>query len=550
MYARHFGLEHPPFSIAPDPRFLYLSDHHREALAHLLYGLDSGGGVVLLSGEIGAGKTTVCRAFLEQMPAHCRVAYIFNPKLSVVELLTTVCEEFGLPHPPAGEATVKGCVDPLNAFLLEGHAAGRQAVLVIDEAQNLDAAVLEQLRLLTNLETRERKLLQIVLIGQPELRELLARPELEQLAQRVIARYHLGPLTEAETRHYIAHRLAIAGARGGSPFDAEALRLIHRRSGGVPRRINLLADRALLAAYAADRSRVDRRTVAQAAEEVLARPARRPSRRPLLTGLGLLLTLALGWGLGRSFGPADPVAAPVAAPPPPVAAREAPATPAGASAPQAPDSASAAAPGEASAAARAASAAAAVSPQDALWAALARRWGLPAESLVGPEPCEAAAAHGLRCQRLELRADTLRRLDRPGLLDWRDAEGRSSQPVLLRGWSPAGADVEDAAGPRILPAPRLASAGRLVFLTLWRPTPGYRGPGRAVDEALLERAFARLGPAQGGGLPAGSSLRERIRAFQRQHGLPVDGLVGPLTLMHLNRALGAPEPRLDRRPGA
>ena len=187
MYLSFYGLKQAPFSIAPDPHYLYMSDRHREALAHLLYGLKGGGGFVLLSGEIGAGKTTVCRCFLEQVPAHCNVAYIFNPKLSVPELLKTVCDEFGVVV-NASATSVKDYLDPLNAYLLAQHGSGRNSVLIIDEAQNLSADVLEQLRLLTNLETNERKLLQIILIGQPELREMLARPELEQLAQREIGR--------------------------------------------------------------------------------------------------------------------------------------------------------------------------------------------------------------------------------------------------------------------------------------------------------------------------------------------------------------------------
>jgi general secretion pathway protein A len=201
MYAPFFGLSKEPFSIAPDPRFLFMSEQHREALAHLMYGLGGGGGFVLLTGEIGAGKTTVCRCFLEQVPASCAVAYIFNPKLTAAELLQTVCAEFGIVLPAPLDAaahhqpaSVKAHVDALNAFLLAAHAQGRQAVLVIDEAQSLGPDVLEQLRLLTNLETSERKLLQIVLIGQPELRDMLAQPGLEQLSQRVTARFHLGAL--------------------------------------------------------------------------------------------------------------------------------------------------------------------------------------------------------------------------------------------------------------------------------------------------------------------------------------------------------------------
>src|SRR3954470_24956783 len=201
MYAEYFGLKHEPFSIAPDPRYLFMSERHREALAHLLYGLGGGGGFVLLSGEIGTGKTTVCRLFLEQIPANCNVAYIFNPKLTVIELLQSVCDEFhiAVPRKEGSAPTVKDYLDPLNAFLLDAHAAGRNNVLIIDEAQMLSAEVLEQLRLLTNLETNERKLLQIILIGQPELRAMLSRPDLEQLAQRVIAHYHLSALSEDET---------------------------------------------------------------------------------------------------------------------------------------------------------------------------------------------------------------------------------------------------------------------------------------------------------------------------------------------------------------
>jgi len=300
MYERHFGLSQSPFSIAPDPRYLFMSERHREALAHLLYGVKAGGGFVLLTGEIGAGKTTICRSLLAQIPEHCDVAYIFNPKLTVEELLGSICAEFRIParHEGPGVATVKDYVDALNDYLLRTHASGRSSVLIIDEAQALSADVLEQLRLLTNLETDERKLLQIVLIGQPELRDMLARPDMEQLAQRVIARYHLDALGPQETEMYIRHRMAIAGLAGPLPFDERALRGIYRYTRGVPRRINLLCDRALLGAYARGKSRVDVRTVEEAVEEVL-RPAsarksaRSGSARKTMVGLGLAAVLAL-----------------------------------------------------------------------------------------------------------------------------------------------------------------------------------------------------------------------------------------------------------------
>jgi len=302
MYAAHFGLKREPFSIAPDPRYLFMSERHREALAHLLYGVRGGGGFVLLTGEIGAGKTTVCRCFLEQVPKRCNVAYIFNPKLTALELLQSVCEEFRIEVRPrgAGDPTLKDHVDALNEYLLRTHAAGFNNVLIIDEAQNLSIDVLEQLRLLTNLETNERKLLQITLIGQPELREMLLKPELEQLAQRVVARFHLDPLAEEETAHYIKHRLAVAGLSGLIPFDREARHRIFELTRGVPRRINLLCDRALLGAYASGRQRVDRATVDKAAGEVFDRRASAGARRRQLAlaaagaALGVVLLAAAG----------------------------------------------------------------------------------------------------------------------------------------------------------------------------------------------------------------------------------------------------------------
>ena len=301
MYAPFFGLTREPFSIAPDPRALFMSERHREALAHLLYGLNAGGGFVLLTGEIGAGKTTVCRCFLEQVPKRCNVAYIFNPELSVEELLRSICDEFGVPCPQAAaqRPSVKDYVDPLNAFLLRTHAVGQNNVLVIDEAQNLSAAVLEQLRLLTNLETSERKLLQIVLIGQPELRDKLAQPGLEQLAQRVVARFHLDALTEVETAQYVAHRLAVAGMTSAAPFDAATLRRVHRLARGVPRRINLLCDRALLGAYAEGKSRIDSSMIDKAAAEVFDRPVPRGLAR---WWQRLALPTAWVWGLGLLMG--------------------------------------------------------------------------------------------------------------------------------------------------------------------------------------------------------------------------------------------------------
>ncbi|MES2742181.1 MAG: AAA family ATPase [Pseudomonadota bacterium] len=319
MYTQFFNLKQSPFSIAPDPRYLFMSERHREALAHLLYGVGSGGGFVLLTGEIGAGKTTVCRCFMEQIPENCRLAYIFNPKLSVEELLLSICDEFGIVLGSiSGAASVKTYVDAINGYLLASHAEGKNNVLVIDEAQKLSARVLEQLRLLTNLETSERKLLQIILIGQPELRQLLARPELEQLAQRVIARYHLGSLSQEETGNYIRHRLAVSGAVAATPFGRGLFPQIHQLSKGIPRRINLLCDRAMLGAYVENQREVTRKILEKAAVEVFATAApgnsksnRRSPKLPYVLGgvlAGAALTGAAVW-YGMSGTPAPVTAA-------------------------------------------------------------------------------------------------------------------------------------------------------------------------------------------------------------------------------------------------
>ena len=266
MYEQFFHFNEHPFTIAPNPRYLYLSDQHREALAHLTYGLkEENGGFILLVGEVGTGKTTVCRCLLEQVPESARLAMILNPRLNDVELLETICAEFDIEYPR--NATVKTLIDILNSWLLNVHAAGQRAVVVIEEAQNLSIEVLEQLRLLTNLETNERKLLQIVLIGQTELLTTLACPELRQLSQRIIARYHLHALNQQDIHAYIAHRLQVAG---GSPtiFSSAAVRRIAQLSKGLPRLINLLCDRALLGCYAQGKYKVDFATVNQAAREV------------------------------------------------------------------------------------------------------------------------------------------------------------------------------------------------------------------------------------------------------------------------------------------
>ena len=517
MYASAFGLQHAPFSIAPDPRYLFMSERHREALAHLLYGLRAGGGFVLLTGEIGTGKTTICRAFLEQMPADCDVAYVFNPKQSALELLRTINDEFGVPHAAAGPVeTVKDCIDPLNAFLLASHAAGRHAVLVVDEAQNLSADVLEQLRLLTNLETSERKLLQIVLIGQPELRTLLAQPSLEQLAQRVVARFHLDALSTREAEAYVGHRLAVAGWNGPPPFDRRALKRIHALTGGVPRRINLLCDRALLGAYAAGVRHVDARTVERAAREVFdTGPAVGPRRGlavPLLATLLLAVAVA-GFAVWQNL-PKATVAS-VLPQPEPQAANvlragadlpvTAPLADLSEVLPQLPRS------------------------EDAALRLLAPAWGVqvPENAAV----CNSTARQDLPCFRARgAGLDLLRQLDRPAVLVLNLA-GKPAYAVL-RSLDATSATLEIDGKPRRVAIGALAVGWRGELVTFWRDpdtTP------EATDARL-----ARVLPD----LPADLSRNERIARFQVAQGLPPDGRAGPLTAMRLNRASGLDEPHL------
>jgi len=537
MYAAYFGLKQEPFSIAPDPRLLFMSDQHREALAHLLYGVQGGGGFVLLTGEIGTGKTTVCRSFLEQVPAHCNLAYIFNPKLTVLELLETVCHEFHVAVPPRDRpATVKEHLDPLNAFLLESHAAGRNNVLVIDEAQNLSADVLEQLRLLTNLETSERKLLQIILIGQPELREMLARPELEQLAQRVIARYHLNALTEAETALYVRHRLEVCGLERPLPFDRGALRRVHRLTGGVPRRINLLCDRALLGAFANGQGLVNHRIVERAADEVFPARAR-------ITPVWRRTALAGGFGLAAGVGllaaathvaeqGAQPVPMPV-----PVQSRPAPVA--------APVPALVSAPAPAPAPAQPTL----LRDEKEAWRELAQAWKLAPEG----DPCQTVAREHVHCFSRTLSLALIRQIGRPGIVTLDTATGQPSY-AILSGLTDSTATLRAAGTEQTVTLTALAERWQGEFATLWRAPPGFRERvadnqgGPAVEWVAAQLAAAKNRPAPVGKPVLDAALRAEVRAFQIAQGLPADGRPGPLTMMQLNRASGVDEPRLRTEP--
>ncbi|MEW6488866.1 MAG: AAA family ATPase [Thermodesulfobacteriota bacterium] len=553
MYRSYFGLREEPFALTPDPRFLYLSPRHREALAHLLYGMGEAGGFVQLTGEVGTGKTTLCRSLLEQAPEGVDVALLFNPRQTPAELVASVCDEFRVPYPP-GTSSLKILTDALNRHLLDGHARGRRAVLVIDEAQNLSAEALEQVRLLTNLETTTRKLLQILLIGQPELRALMARPELRQLDQRITARYHLAPLTAEETAQYVRHRLEVAGA--AEPlFTPGALSRVHRLSGGVPRLVNVLCDRALLAAYARGERPVGSRLVGRAAAEVRGEGAVTRRRAWGWAGAAVALALAAAaWGLVSFAPPAARVAAdregggevfalPVEPPPLPLA--EVPAElPAPAAEPAATEPFGP----------RLAGGSLRTGSDDAL-ATLFGYWGLSYAEAAGATACERAEALGLRCTYGRGNWTTLAHYGLPAVLELRDGAAARHHGVLV-GLDGFVATLDFGGEPLTVPRQELDPLWFGEFLFLWQGPPegasvlrlGSEGPDVVWLRTLLDAAEGRSPPSAGAANPRfGPGLRERVRAFQSARGLAPDGIAGEQTFIQLNTAAGPPSVPVLRR---
>jgi general secretion pathway protein A len=541
MYLTFFGLNEKPFSITPDPRYLFLSERHAEAMAHLLYGINEAGGFIQLTGEVGTGKTTIVRSLLAQAPENAEIALILNPRMTSPEFLLTLCEELGIGVPDCAERSLKDLVDILSGYLLRAHAAGRRVVLVVDEAQNLSPEVLEQVRLLTNLETNTRKLLQIILIGQPELRELLSRTELRQLAQRITGRYHLAPLSEPETAAYVRHRLRVAGATT-EIFGHFALREIHRLSGGVPRVINVICDRALLGAYTLDHHRITTGLVRQAASEVFGR--RFPPRwLPWAAGAVVLALLGAGgaalWRLAPGWLDAPARTHPVMAAPahdPVRIAHGAPAGPAGA-------------------AVRARTPAslpalltryAGDTTADAAYAKLFSLWGL--RYAPGEDPCVQASRHGLACLKDRGSLGQLRLYNRPAILLLTDNAGNRHRVVLTRlGKSRATIALGQTA--HQVGIGELSREWMGDYLVLWRPgadpvqslSAGMSG----ADVLWLRESLRELAGTEG---PASrpmsdvydASLARLVRRFQRTHRLNADGVAGIETQAALSGAIAAP----------
>lgn len=527
MYTSFFGLNEKPFAITPDPRYLYLSERHTEALAHLAYGISEAGGFIQLTGEVGTGKTTVLRSLLQQLPPHCDVALILNPRVTPAEFLLAICDELHVRVPEGAAGSVKALVDLLTHFLLDAHGRSRRIVLMVDEAQNLDADVLEQVRLLTNLETATQKLLQIILIGQPELREVLSRPELRQLAQRITGRYHLEALRRRETVAYVRHRLRVAGATRDI-FTAGAMRELHRLSGGVPRIINVIADRSLLGAYTREEPSVNGALVRRAASEVYGRPVLPPWFRALALGGALagaaLLALVL-WRAWPSFDREEPAAQAAVAAPPAQAAPEPP--------PRAPLGALLAK-------------GAAATTTDAAFGTLFTLWGAEYRP-GGGLACEQALANGLSCVWQRGSFAQLRLINRPAILSLVDAEGAAHQ-VVLSGLGDDDAQLTlGAGGETRVPIAELANYWFGEFLVVWRPQTAGLRPLRAGmrgdDVRWLREGLAQLSGAPAADPPGDffdAGLQRLVEDFQRSRRLAVDGVAGLQTQLVLDSALGIP----------
>ena len=539
MYLAFFGIAEKPFAITPDPRYLYLGRHHADALAHLVYGINDAGGFIQLTGEVGTGKTTTIRSLLARAPKNAEIALVINPRLSPLDFLRTICEELGVGVPDGAVDSAKELVDQLNRYLLRTHAAGRRVVLIVDEAQNLSVEVLEQVRLLTNLETESQKLLQIILIGQPELRELLGRNDLRQLAQRVTARFHLQPLAREETIAYVRHRMRIAGSTS-EIFSGGALREVHRLSGGVPRVINIICDRALLGAYTEDHHHVSSSLVRRAASEIFGERVAPGWLTPLIAALCLLIALAVAGVLWRQAAQARASAAASAAqkaapapaplsdlprPPPPTLAQLL-AT--------AGDSTSA----------------------DTAFAGLFQLWN--AHYQPGPtDPCTQAETQGLYCVTLHSSLAQLREFGRPAILMLGEG-GVASHQVVLTGIGADGVVLH--MGARTV---QVAIADLSLYwfgdcVLLWRPaTPpvpelrlGMRGPAvRSLRTQLLQATGAAPAGVQSAIFDA--ELTQLVEDFQRAHHLTVDGIAGVETQLILDGVLAMPgSPILQTVPAA
>jgi len=535
MYTTHFGLNAAPFSITPDPHFLYLSKCHREALAHLLYGVNEGPGFVLLTGEVGTGKTTLCRSLIEQLPDTVDIALLLNPRLTAIELLATLFDELRISYDPQ-HYTLKDFTDALTSYLLTAYYVGRRTILIIDEAQNLSAEVLEQVRLLTNLETSNHKLLQIILVAQPELNSLLNKDNLRQLSQRITARNHLTPLSAKETAAYINHRLTVSGA--SSPiFTDAAMRLVYRYSAGIPRMINIICDRALLGGYVNNENSISPKIVHKAEQEVRGENPTNPRRLVTIGIIVLFIVTLLWWWITPNPEPTttnpiikNPITTPVPPPdlpsnnPPPILTPKPAATVVEKIEKIAP-------------------------PPDLIkqlqttttdnaFATLFNLWGLDYSNLTGENVCQQAATQKLACLIRTGTWDKLRRFNRPAVIELVTDKGARYHVVVthlqdeIATLAIEGKSFE-------LPLNEINQYWLGQFLLLWQPPMlpiGTLNVGASNKSVIWIRKHLDI--IEGGNTQHFSKhfnymLKERIIAFQRLYSLNPDGVVGEQTMLIL-----------------
>jgi len=551
LYLEHFGLHCEPFSIVPDPGFLYPSDHHRQAVAHLKYGLDREGGFILLSGEVGTGKTTLTRTLLKHLPPHVRVAYVLNSKLQVTDVLASICDELAIEVPSTADLSFsKSCIDALNHSLIAAHGEGKKTLVVIEEAQNLSVEVLETLRLLSNLETTTHKLLHILLVGQPELLEILAQKDQRQLNQRVVSRFHLLPLAKQEVANYINHRLHHAGAKRAI-FESRAITVLFRLTKGVPRLINLISHQALLAAYATGSSRVTHRLVKNAAQEILGDQNNSPNSGRGGWQLGLLSLAAIIFSLWLSHEngllpinkpnsnpAADTVIAPstqsevLQSPPPPVPVGEELSTnPLENNAEQL-----------------------AVDKPSYPLSALLAAWSLSVGPLYSEEEVVALAARrGLRAEKLTgVEWEVLQAIDRPAVVWLRD-KNADLKSYLLESIDDNMLSLVGISGPQALDLQAFLDQWSGVLLYLWRPPTEFNSlrlgdtnpPGLSWLQAKLQQVDASYEQIITGGR-YNPAIRDQVVRFQTQQGIKADGVVGPQTLMRINQLTDSSIPRLSQ----
>jgi general secretion pathway protein A len=563
MYNQHFGIDESPFSIAPDPRYLYMSDGHREALAHLLYGVQGNSGFVLLTGEVGTGKTTVCRCLLEQLPENTDIALILNPAVTALELLASICDELRITYKP-DNTSIKVFVDLISAYLLDAHASGKKTVLIIDEAQNLAPPVLEQIRLLTNLETNRHKLLQIVMLGQPELLDKLARPDLRQLAQRITARYTLGPLARKDVDQYIAHRLAIAGL-DKKLFSPSCINRLYKLTGGIPRLINIICDRALLGAYVHGEGCVVPATLARAAKEVLGenkphqpgRNASQPSRW-VMAGLAVLVVCGVALAAASYYGQDSRKTAPMMEEIPSDSANGVISPPA-AHPSETPAVTAVSTPNQAVPEVLETPVATALEWPDGQpigsslflgYRNLFQTWGLDYPREGNSDACRNAELSGLLCLNLNSNVDELIETNRPALLTLYNDDNEPFYGTIVN-IDKGKATILLGPEKKVVPLHDLQRHWYGRHTILWHPPPGYYRPLQTGHTGPPVTWLAeQLAQIKEYDFPLADeaifneSLRLRVSDFQKEETLVPDGVAGPRTLIRLNTLAGLDVPTL------